>query len=331
MIRFEWPWLLLALVVLPVLLLWRGRRADTRPPALLWGSTSSLPPPGPMRILWLVVRLAPWAALGLALLAVARPQQGLEQNEVDSRGVDIVLAIDISPSMRAGDMGTVTGGDRLTVARATARDFIKGRPHDRIGLVGFAATAFTQCPLTLDHETLQELLGQLDFGLAEDGTAIGMGLATAVQRLRESKTPSKVAVLLTDGENNRGAIDPLTAADLARAMGIRVYTVLVGRPAVVPVEVLDPVAGRTRVMQEVSVDDRPLIEIARRTHGRFFRAGDAASLSSIYGEIDQLERAPIRALVYREYKDLGPLLLALAAILLAFHGWSNATWAFRVP
>jgi Ca-activated chloride channel family protein len=328
MIRFEWPWLLLLLVVLPVLLLWRGRRPETRPPALLWGSATSLPAPGPMRWLWLVVRIMPWAALGLALLAVARPQRGLEQSEVDSRGVDIVLAIDISPSMRAGDMG---GGDRLAVARSTAHDFIKGRPHDRIGLVGFAATSFTQCPLTLDHETLLELLSQLDFGLAEDGTAIGMGLATTVQRLRESKTPSKVAVLLTDGENNRGAIDPLTAADLARAMGIRVYTVLVGRPTVVPVEVLDPVLGRTRVMQEVSVDDRPLIEIARRTGGRFFRAGDAASLSNIYSEIDHMERAPIRALVYREYRDLGPLLLALAAILLVFHGWSNATWAFRVP
>lgn len=331
MIRFEWPWLLALLAVIPVLLAWRGRRPDTRPPALLWGAATSLPPPGPMRILWLVVRLTPWAALGLALLAAARPQQGLEQNEVDSRGVDIVLAIDISPSMRTGDMGAIGGGDRLSVARANARDFIKGRPHDRIGLVGFAATAFTQCPLTLDHETLQELLNQLDFGLAEDGTAIGMGLATAVQRLHQSKSPSKVVVLLTDGENNRGAIDPLTAADLARAMGVRVYTVLVGRPTMVPVEVLDPRFGRTRVMQEVSVDDRPLIEIARRTHGRFYRAGDAASLSSIYGEIDHLERAPIRALVYREYRDLGPLLLALAAILLAFHGWSNATWAFRVP
>jgi Ca-activated chloride channel family protein len=230
--------------------------------------------------------------------------------------------------MRASDMG---GGDRLAVARATAREFIKGRPHDRIGLVGFAATAFTQCPLTLDHDTLEELLDQLDFGLAEDGTAIGMGLATAVQRLRESKTPSKVAVLLTDGENNRGAIDPLTAADLAHALGVRVYTVLVGRPSVAPVEVVDPVLGRTTVMQEVSVDDRPLIEIARRTGGRFFRAGDAASLAGIYDEIDHMERAPIRALVYREYRDLGPLLLALAALLLMLHGWSNATWAFRVP
>jgi Ca-activated chloride channel homolog len=328
MIRFEHPWLLALVVLVPALLIWRARRTDTRPAALLWGSTASLPDPGGMRWLWLGVRALPWLAALLALFAAARPQQGIQQSEVDSRGVDIALAIDISPSMRASDMG---GGDRLAVARATAREFIKGRPHDRIGLVGFAATAFTMCPLTLDHDTLEELLDQLDFGLAEDGTAIGMGLATAVQRLRESKTPSKVVVLLTDGENNRGAIDPLTAADLARALGVRVYTVLVGRPSVAPVEVIDPVLGRTTVMQEVSVDDRPLIEIARRTGGRFFRAGDAASLVGIYTEIDHMERAPIRALVYREYRDLGPLLLALAAILLTLHGWSNATWAFRVP
>jgi Ca-activated chloride channel family protein len=328
MIRFEYPGLLVLLVLVPALLLWRARRPDTRPAALLWGSATSLPNPGAMRWLWLLVRALPWVAVLLALFAAARPQQGIQQSEVDTHGVDIALAIDISPSMRASDMG---GGDRLAVARSTAREFIKGRPHDRIGLVGFAATAFTMCPLTLDHDTLEELLDQLDFGLAEDGTAIGMGLATAVQRLHESKTPSKVVVLLTDGENNRGAIDPLTAADLAHAMGVRVYTVLVGRPSVAPVEVVDPVLGRTTVMQEVSVDDRPLIEIARRTGGRFFRAGDAASLTGIYTEIDHMERAPIRALVYREYRDVGPLLLALAAILLTLHAWSNATWAFRVP
>jgi len=327
-IRFEHPWLLVLLVLLPVLLAWRWRRPDTRPPALLWGTAVALPPPGFARWAWLVVRIAPWAALALALLAAAKPQQGIQQNEVDSRGVDIMLTIDISRSMRAGDMG---GGDRLAVAKATARDFVRGRPHDRIGLVGFSATAFTQCPLTLDHETLQDLLGQLDFGLAEDGTAIGMGLATSVQRLRESKTPSKVAVLLTDGENNRGALDPLTAADLARAMGVRVYTILVGRPSMAPRQVVDPVLGPIIVQTPITVDEKPLIEIARITGGRFFRAGDSASLGSIYGEIDRMERAPIRALVYREYRDLGPVLLALAALLLVFHGWSNATWAFRVP
>lgn len=328
MIRFEHPWLLLALLLVPALVIWRWRRPETQPAAVYWASAQGLPRVGWRAGLWLVVRLLPWAALVLALIAIARPQQGLQQSEIDSRGVDIVLAIDISPSMRAEDMG---GGDRLVVAKATARDFVRGRPHDRIGVVGFAATAFTQCPLTLDHDTLQELLESLDFGLAEDGTAIGMGLATAVQRLRDSRTPSKVVMLLTDGENNRGAIDPLTAADLARALKVKVYTVLVGRPTLVPVMVDDPLLGRTTQMAAVDVDEKPLIEIARRTGGRFFRAGSASTLSGIYGEIDRLERAPIRALVYREYRDLGPWLLAAAAVSLALAMFSNATWAFRVP
>lgn len=328
MIRFEHPWALLALLALPALAWWRRRRPATRPAALLWGSTAGLAAPGAMAALLALVRALPWAALALALVAAGRPQQGLEQSEIESKGVDIVLTIDISPSMRAQDMG---GGDRLSLAKATAREFVRNRPHDRIGVVGFGGTAFTQCPLTLDHDTLLELLDQLDFGLTEDGTAIGMGLATAVQRLRDSRSPSKVVVLLTDGENNRGAIDPLTAADLARAMGVKVYTVLVGQPTVAPVEVDDPVYGRTTVMQAVTVDDKPLIEIARRTGGRFFRAGDAATLSGIYGAIDKLERAPIRSLVYRDYRDLGPGLLGIAAALLALGALSGASWAFRAP
>ena len=328
MMRFEYPWALLLLLLIPALMVWRWRRPDTQPAAVLWGTLKGLPAPGPWGALVLFVRTLPWVALVFATIALARPQQGVEQSEVDSKGVDIVLAIDISPSMRAEDMG---GGDRLDLAKNTARDFVRGRPHDRIGIVGFAATAFTQCPLTLDHDTLADLLGGLDFGLADDGTAIGMGLATAVQRLRESHSPSKVVVLLTDGENNRGAIDPLTAADLAHAMGVKVYTVLVGRASMVPVETVDPVLGRTVTMQPVDVDSAPLIEIAKRTGGRFFQAGDAATLTNIYAEIDRLERAPIRALVYREYRDLGPLLLAFAAAALGLFMVSNATWAFRAP
>ncbi len=329
MIRFEEPWLLLALLVLPALMVWRARRPRTQPAAVRWGSLAGLPGPGWFtRGVLLLVRLAPWAALTIMLVAAARPQQGVQQSEVDSRGVDIVLAMDISRSMQASDMG---GGTRLDLARSTARDFVRGRPHDRIGVVGFAGTAFTQCPLTLDHETLATLIGSLDFGLAQDGTAIGMGLATAVQRLRESRTPSKVVVLLTDGENNRGAIDPATAAELARALRVRVYTVLVGRPTMEQVPVNDPVLGPTFAMMQVDVDPAPLIKIAGVTGGRFFRAGDAATLIGIYGEIDQLERAPLRAFVYREYRDLGPLLLALAAVLLALGTLSGATWAFRAP
>jgi Ca-activated chloride channel homolog len=188
-----------------------------------------------------------------------------------------------------------------------------------------------QCPLTLDHDALNDLIESLDFGLAEDGTAIGMGIATAVSGLRKSQTPSKVVVLLTDGENNRGAIDPLTGAELARALGIKVYTVLVGRGGVVPVPVDDALHGRHIEMVRMDVDETVLREIADRTGGRFFRAHDAAALADIYAAIDRLERAPIRSIEYREYKELGPQILAVAALLLGAHALLSSTLAFRLP
>ncbi len=262
--------------------------------------------------------------LVLAVVALARPQQGVRQSETETRGVDIMLAIDISPSMMAQDF---LPENRLAVAKQTARDFVAQRPHDRIGLVGFAATAFNQCPLTLDHDALSELLGDLDFGLAEDGTAIGMGLATCVSGLRTSKTPSKLIVLLTDGENNRGAIDPLTGADLARAYGIRVYTIQIGKGGVVPV----PVPGGGTDMMRMDVDPATLAEIARRTGGRFYQASNAANLGDISARIDRLERAPIRSITYREYFDLGPALLGLAGALLALYALSRSTWGLTSP
>lgn len=324
--RWDQPWLLLALLVVPLLLVRRNRPA-VRAPAVLWvrigrwgGSLSA--------VLLRATAVLPWLALVLALLALGRPQQGIRQSETETRGVDIMLALDISPSMAAEDFRPL---NRLYVAKETAREFVRQRAHDRVGLAAFAATAFTQCPLTLDHDSLIELLSGLDFGLAEDGTAIGMGLATAVSGLRSSRTPSKVVVLLTDGQNNRGAIDPLTGADLARAFGIRVYTVLVGRGGVVPVPVDDPVRGRRIEMVRMDVDEGTLVEIAQRTGGRFFRAQDSAALAQIYGEIDRLERAPIRSIVYREYRDLGPILLAMAAAALGLHALLVTTMFFRLP
>jgi Ca-activated chloride channel homolog len=324
--RFEWSWLLLLLLAVP-LLWWRSRRNASRPPAVLWGRLSAAWSPGsgwPLRAL----AALPWIALALAIVALARPQEGLRLSETETRGVDIMLVIDISPSMAAEDFQP---DNRLAVAKATARDFIRQRPHDRVGLVGFAATAFSQSPLTLDHDALLELLSGLDFGLAEDGTAIGMGLATAVQGLRSSRTPSKVIVLLTDGENNRGAIDPLTGADLAKAYGIKVYTVLVGRGGVVPVPVDDPMLGRRTQLVRMDVDEGTLREIAKRTNGRFYRATDTATLQSIYSQIDHLERAPIRSITYREYEDIGPAVLGVAVVLLLVLLVSETTWALRTP
>jgi Ca-activated chloride channel family protein len=324
--RWEWPWMLLLLLVLPVIA-WASRRPTGRAPAVHWvrvGRWGGSLGAGLLH----AAGLLPWLALTLAVLAMARPQRGLEQSEVVTRGVDIMLAIDISPSMAAEDFRPM---NRLYVAKETAREFVRQRPHDRIGVVGFAATAFMQCPLTLDHDRLIELIDGLDFGLAEDGTAIGMGVATAVGGLRYSQTPSKVIVLLTDGENNRGAIDPLTSAELARALGIKVYTVLVGRGGVVPVPVDDPIRGRRVDMVRMDVDETGLRQIADRTGGRFYRAHDSAALGQIYASIDRLERAPIRSIEYREYHDLGPLLLAAAAILIGIHSLMSSTLALRVP
>ncbi len=323
--RWEMPWLLPLLLLVPVAALW-GRRQGGRA-SVLWVRTDGIRG----GLAGLVVRgldLLPWAAMTLALLAAARPQQGLRQSEVETQGVDIMLAIDISPSMAAEDFQP---SNRLIIAKQTARDFIRQRQHDRIGLVGFAGTAFSQCPLTLDHDALEELLQNLDFGLAEDGTAVGMGLATAVAGLRESRTPSKIVILLTDGQSNRGAVDPLTAADLAKAMGVKVYTVLAGRGGVVPVPVDDPMLGRRTEMVRMDVDEGSLRDIARRTGGQFFRATDPAALSDIYAQIDRLERAPIRSIEYKEYFDLGPALLGAAAILMGAYALGSTTFAFRLP
>ncbi|OGF15311.1 MAG: hypothetical protein A2W00_06935 [Candidatus Eisenbacteria bacterium RBG_16_71_46] len=324
--RWEQPWLLLLLLVLP-LLAWRARRPLARAAAVLW-TQGRVGRPGISGLLLRVVDALPWLALAITLAVLARPQQGIRQSETETRGVDIMLAIDISPSMAAEDFRPY---NRLYVAKETAREFVRQRPHDRLGVVGFAATAFLQCPLTLDHDALLDLLQGLDFGLADDGTAIGMGLGTAVAALRESKTPSKVVVLLTDGQNNRGQIDPATAAELAGAYGIKVYTVLVGRGGVVPVPVNDPLLGRRVQMVQMDVDEASLRDIAKRTRGRFYRAQDPATLAGIYSEIDRLERAPIRSIEYREYRDLGPRFLALAAALLALYAVSVSTWALRLP
>ena len=325
--RWDAPWLLLLLILVPWLA-WRARRPAARRAALLWVRVAGAWSAGHGALAVRMVGLLPWLALLIALVALARPQQGIRQTETETRGVDIVLAIDLSPSMRAEDFRP---HNRLSVAKQTARDFVKQRDHDRVGLVAFAGTSFTVCPLTLDHDVLLELLDGLDFGLVEDGTAIGMGLATAVARLRESRTPSKVVILLTDGQNNRGAIDPLTGAELARAMGVRVHTVLVGRGGVVPVPVDDPLMGRRIQMVRMDVDETTLRQISERTGGRFYRATDPRGLEGIYAEIDRLERAPIRSIDYRDYQDLGPWLLGLAAVALALHALSASTWAMRLP
>lgn len=325
--RWHWPWFLLLVPLLVALYVLRRRRGIDRPASVGLSTVGWLPARGKDRTR-LVLGLLYGLAVLLVTVALARPQHGLRENELSGRGVDIVLALDLSSSMRAEDFQP---DNRLFVAKKVAADFVNQRPHDRLGLVVFAGTALTQCPLTLNHEALIDLLERVDFGMVEDGTAIGQGLATALNRLRQSRAKSRVVILLTDGVNNRGVIDPLTAAELARALGVRVYTIGVGTTGIAPMPVDDPVQGRHYEMMPVEIDETTLTAIAERTGGKYFRAKDSQALAAIYRQIDGLEKSDLTSAAYSEWRDRGPE-LAFAAVLLLAIGFvlSLSAWA-RIP
>ncbi|MDD2247084.1 MAG: VWA domain-containing protein [Proteiniphilum sp.] len=235
-----------------------------------------------MRHLPFVLRLI---SLSLIIIVIARPQSVNSWEETETQGIDIVMALDVSGSMLAQDLLP----DRLQAAKKVASEFITDRKNDNIGLVIFAGESFTQCPLTTDHKVLLNLLNEIEFGLIEDGTAIGLGLATSVNRLKNSESRSKVVILLTDGTNNRGQIAPLTAADMARSYGIRVYTVGVGTKGMAPTPVNTPYGIRMQNMP-VDIDEKTLTEIAAMTGGQYFRAQDTEGLRQVYDEIDEMEK-----------------------------------------
>jgi len=248
-------------------------------------------------------------ALVLIVIALARPQSGHTEEEITTEGIDIVLALDISSSMLAEDFKPK---NRIEAAKQVAEKFIEGRHSDRIGMVVFAARSFTQCPLTLDYGVLINFLKQVEVGLIDDGTAIGLGMATAVDRLRNSKAKSKVVILLTDGRNNAGEIDPITAARLAQAFGIRVYTVGVGTRGDALYPVQDPFFGKRYVRMPVEIDEATLTRIADLTDAKYFRATDRQSLEKIFAEIDQLEKTKIEVKQFTRYKELFVNWLAFA-------------------
>jgi Ca-activated chloride channel family protein len=324
--RWFAPWFLVLLPALVALHFLRRRSGANAPATLGFSTTGWLPARARDRTRVVLYALSALAML-LVTVALARPQKGLRENELSGRGVDIVLALDVSTSMRAEDFQP----NRLAVAKQVAQVFVGERPHDRLGLVIFAGTAVTQCPLTLNHALLADLLQRVDFGMVEDGTAIGQGLATALNRLRQSRAKSKVVILLTDGDNNRGAIDPQTAADLARALGVRVYTIGVGTSGIAPIPVDDPTFGRRYVMQPVVIDETTLKAIADKTGGRYFRARDSQALAAIYRQIDQMEKSNLTSAAYSEWRDRGPELAFGALLLLAVgFGLGLTVWA-RVP
>jgi len=229
------------------------------------------------------------AAIGLIIFALARPQSTKHWRNVSTEGIDIMLALDISSSMLARDFKP----DRLEASKDVAIQFISSRPNDRIGLVVFSGESFTQCPLTTDHAVLINLFHEVKSGMIEDGTAIGNGLATAINRLKESKAKSKVIILLTDGVNNKGEISPLTAAEIAQTFGIRVYTIGVGTMGMAPYPVNTPFGVQYQNMK-VEIDEKVLKQIAKETGGKYFRATNNNKLIAIYKQIDQLEKSKIK-------------------------------------
>ncbi len=252
-------------------------------------------------------------AFALIVLVLARPQSVDSWQNSSTEGIDIVVTLDISTSMLAEDLQP----NRLEAAKSIASSFIAGRPTDNIGLVVFAGESFTQCPLTTDHAVLVNLFGSIQSGMIEDGTAIGLGLANAVARIKDSEAKSKVVILLTDGSNNRGDIDPITAGELAKSFGIRVYTIGVGTKgkARYPFQTANGVVYQNI---DVDIDEEPLKQIASMTGGVYFRATDNAKLKSIYQEIDQLEKTKMNVQQYskrnEEYRRYG--MLALLALLM---------------
>ena len=320
--EFGSPLWLLALLLLPGWWLLRRKR---RPPAIVFsrtGTLASLPHAGSTvaRVLFIARNLL----LAGVIVALARPRSGARAENVTSEGINIMIAFDISSSMLAEDFQP---RNRLEVAREKVKQFISGRTTDRIGVVAFSGEALTQVPLTTDYPVVLAAVDNLQPGQLEDGTAIGTAIATAANRLRTAPGKSRVMVLLTDGVNNRGSIDPRTAAQAASQFDIRIYTVGVGSRGMAPVPVGRGVFGLRYENRPVEIDDALLTEVAQATGGRYFRATDAAALQRIVEQIDRLERAPVRSRTYVRYTELfrwplGLALLSLAAelILLAWRG-----------
>jgi len=328
-VRFASPWFLTAGLVIAALIWWEVRSQRLRRTTAF----SSLSLLGEVRPSWRVrFRWLPSAARTVALvalvLALARPQAGTASREITSEGIDIVLALDVSGSMKAEDFQP---HNRLYVAKQVIRDFVKGRTNDRIGLVVFSAESFTQCPLTLDYDVLAGFLDKIDFGMITDGTAIGMGLANAINRLRDSKAKSRIIILLTDGVNNRGQIEPLTAAEIARTLGIKVYTIGAGKPGTAMYPVEDPVFGKRYISLPNEIDEVVLQKIADMTGGRYYRARSEQMLERIYNEISTLEKTEVKVKEYVQYRELFGYFSVLAVAATVIGVVLNGTWFRRLP
>ena len=265
-------------------------------------------------------------AIGLLILALARPQTSLSRQSVNVEGIDLVIALDISGSMLAQDFRP----DRLEAAKEVAMEFIDGRPNDRIGLVVFSGESFTQCPITTDHAVLKNLFKEIKSGMIDDGTALGDGMALAVSRLKDSKAVSKVIILLTDGVNNMGSVDPLSAAEIAKLYGIRIYTIGIGTMGYAPYPVQTPFGIQLQQMK-VEIDEPLLVKISAMTEGKYFRAQNITKLREIYREIDKMEKTRIDVTEFRKKKEEFLPLVLIAFLLLALEGFVRYTVLKTIP
>lgn len=309
---FEAPWAFIALLIFPLWWLWRKERGGVR---YSRGDVAAQAGRGVSRWLAGLPALIRGMAVLSLIIALARPQTGQTTTEIEAEGIAIALVVDISSSMLALDMQPL---DRLQVAKQTVLEFVGNRKYDRIALVAFAGEALTQVPVTIDYEVLERGIEGLRVGLLEDGTAIGTALATATNRLRRAPGESKVVILLTDGENNRGEVDPVTAARAAAAYGVKTYTVGVGSEGVAPVPIGRGPLGIEYANMPVRLDEDLLRRIASTTGGQYFRATNARALEEIYRQIDELEKTPVNVRRYIEFSErFQPFALAACILMLA--------------
>jgi Ca-activated chloride channel family protein len=313
-ITFANPQFFLLLLLVPLLFFWNTYFSKKKSPSLLISSSESFKKIGNTSLLnWKgSLNLFRYLAIIFFIIALARPQNSSINETINSEGIDIVMSLDISGSMLAEDFNP----NRIEAAKEVAKEFIENRITDRIGLVIFSGESFTQCPLTTDKNVLLTQLKNIRSGLLEDGTAIGMGLATGVERLKSSKAKTKIIILLTDGVNNAGLIDPITALEIAKAYKIRVYTIGVGSEGTAPYPVPDPFGNMVMQQMPVQIDEALMKKISKETGGNYYRATDNNSLQKIYKEIDRLEKTKVEINSFKRYAELFDLYAGLGLLFL---------------
>jgi len=328
---FKEPWFFLLLVLIPLLIYrhFRSQHGKVR-----FSSTNELERISPSWAIWArhALLLLRCIVVLLLVIALARPQKGKVETRITTEGIDIILAVDVSGSMLAEDFQLAGEHyNRLHVVKEVVREFINGRENDRIGIVTFAGRPYTLCPLTLDYGWLIQQLDRAEIGMIEDGTAIGSAIATATNRLRSSDAKSRIIILLTDGRNNAGRVDPITAADAAGSLNVRIHTIGAGTKGLAPFPSRDFFGNKTYRQVRIEIDDDSLKKISRKTEGMYFRATDTDSLRRIYKEIDEMEKTEIESTEFLEYREFYPYLLILAIVAFAVEIGLGNTRFRRLP